>query len=154
MTSIRDIWAHYNNIFRATKQIVDARLRPLKLNITEGNILLHLWMRSAEGSAVSQEHLVQELDITKGGISRAVDALTEKGLVLRRRHPDDKRAYRLLLTEEALKVVPQVEKVYNGIYLQALEGLCQEELDSLFGLLGRIAGNLPQTPMKAGDGNG
>ncbi|MFW5942458.1 MAG: MarR family winged helix-turn-helix transcriptional regulator [bacterium] len=138
MSEIRDVWLHAHNMIRAARQIINENLRPLNLSSAEGNILLHLW---TQGEEMGQEQLVQQLDISKPGVSRALSALETKGLVIRQPDPDDGRARRVRLTDKARDISPQVEQVYNEVYALAMEGISQEELESFLRLFGRMSEN-------------
>ena len=90
MAEIRDIWLHAHNMIRSARQIVNENLRPLNLSSAEGNILLHLLTQCQE---MRQEALVEQLDISKPAVSRALDSLERKGFVTRQPDPDDRRAF-------------------------------------------------------------
>ncbi|MFW6183487.1 MAG: MarR family winged helix-turn-helix transcriptional regulator, partial [Chloroflexota bacterium] len=90
---------------------------------------------------MGQEQLVQQLDISKPGVSRALSTLEMKGLVIRQPDPDDGRARRVRLTDKAHDIGPQVEQVYNEVYALAMEGISQEELESFLRLFGRMSEN-------------
>ena len=87
MSGIRDIWFYANNIIKSARQMVNEKLRPLGLGSAEGNILLHLL---AVGSILKQEDLVEELEISKPAVSRALNSLERKGFVGRERDSSDK----------------------------------------------------------------
>ena len=101
-----------DSVFHA-RQIVNQNLRPLNLSSAEGNILLHLL---TQGQEMVQEQLVEQLDISKPAVSRALDSLETKGYVTRQRDLHDKRAHRVGLTDKAREIGPVVEQVYNHVY--------------------------------------
>jgi len=137
MAEIRDIWLHAHRMIRAARQMINENLRPLNLSSAEGNILLHLLTQGEMG----QDQLVEELDISKPGISRALSSLEDKGFV--RREPDagDRRARRVLLTARAREVAPQVEQIYNAVYARAVEDISQQELEAFMHVFARMAQN-------------
>jgi MarR family transcriptional regulator, transcriptional regulator for hemolysin len=138
MAEIRDIWLHAHNMIRSARQIINENLRPLNLSSAEGNILLHLL---TQGQEIKQEQLVEQLDISKPAVSRALDSLEKKGYVTREQDLDDKRAHRILLTDKAREIGPVVEQVYNHIYTLAMQGISQYEFDYFVSLFGRISQN-------------
>lgn len=138
MSTIRDVWLPANSIIRAARKIINTELRPLGLSSAEGNILLHMLVR---GEKVSQEQLVEQLDISKAAISRAVDSLGAKGYVIRQRDPEDKRVYQLFLTDKAGQVARTIEQIYNHIYRVARQDISTVEFDELIDLLTRISKN-------------
>ena len=128
MSEIRDIWLHAHNMIRSARQIINQELRPLNLSSAEGNILLHLL---TQGKEMGQEQLVEQLDISKPAVSRALDSLETKGYVTRQRDPDDKRAHRIRLTDKAREIGPAVEQAYNHVFSVAMQGISQDEFDFL-----------------------
>lgn len=152
MAEIRDIWLHANNIIRSARQIINQNLRPLNLSSAEGNILLHLL---TQGEEMRQEQLVEQLDISKPAVSRALVSLEKKSFVIRQHDPNDRRAHRVRLTERAQKIGPTVEQIYNQVYAVAIQGVTQEEIDSFLALFERISENFEceQAKKSVGVGN-
>jgi DNA-binding MarR family transcriptional regulator len=145
MSEIRDIWLHANNMLRSARQIINENLHPLNLSSAEGNILLHLL---TQGQEMGQEQLVEQLDISKPAVSRALDSLETKGYVTRQRDPDDKRAHRVQLTDKALENGPAIEQVYNRVYTLAMQGISQDEFDYFVKLFNRISENFAREQEK------
>lgn len=138
MSEIKDIWLHAHNMIRSARHIINENLRPLNLSSAEGNILLHLL---TQGHEMGQEQLVEQLDISKPAVSRALNSLEAKGYVTLQQDPDDRRAHRVLLTGKALEIGPVVEQVYNRVYTLALQGITQDEFDYFVKLFSRMAEN-------------
>lgn len=142
MVEIRDIWVHANVMIRTARQMINEGLRPLGLSSAEGNVLLHLL---THGEEMGQERLVEELEISKPGVSRALSSLERKGFVARHLDPQDRRARRVRLTEQAWTIGPTVEQVYNQVYALAVQGISEEELATFVELFGRMAENFAET---------
>ena len=138
MSEIRDIWLHANNMIRSARQIINDHLKPLNLSSAEGNILLHLL---TQGQEMKQDQLVNQLDISKPAVSRALNTLEIKGYVTRQRDPNDKRARWVRLTNKALEIGPAVEQAYNHVYKLAMQGISQDEFDYFVKLFSRISEN-------------
>lgn len=135
---IAGVWLHAHSMLRSARQMINEQLRPMNLTSAEGNILLHLW---TQGEELGQEQLVEQLDISKPGISRALSSLEAKGYVTRRQDPEDRRARRVSLTAEARAIGPALEQVYDEVYRRALAGIPAEELAFFMELFARIAEN-------------
>lgn len=138
MGDIRDIWLHAHHMLRSARQIINECLRPLNLSSAEGNVLLHLL---TQGREMGQEQLVEQLDVSKPAISRTLKSLEAKGFVTRHQDPDDRRAYRVRLTDAACEIGPAVEGAYNQLYVLAMQGISQEELEDFVRLFGRMSEN-------------
>ena len=70
-----------------------------KLGFAPGQfpVLLELW--SEEG--LTQKQLIDRLDIEQATMANTLSRMERDGLVLRRRHPADKRAQQIFLTDKA-----------------------------------------------------
>ena len=138
MSDIRDIWLYANNILRSARQMVNEDLKPLNLSSSEGNILLHL---ITQNQGFRQEEIVEQLDISKAAVSRALDSLEKKNYITREKDPYDKRASRVLITPKALEIGPQIEKVYNEVYAVAKQVVSEQELKHFIELFSRVSGS-------------
>lgn len=145
MAEIRDIWLYAHHMIRTARQIINENLKPLNLGSAEGNILLHLL---TQGEEMRQEQLVEQLDISKPAVSRALDSLEAKGFVTRHPDPDDRRVHRICLTERAREIGPAVEQVYNQVYSLAVQNISQKEIDDFVLFFSRIAQNFISEPEK------
>ena len=148
MSEIRDIWVHAHNMLRSARQMINKDLRPLNLSSAEGNILLHLL---TQGQELGQEQLVEQLDISKPAVSRALESLESKRYITRLRNPEDKRAYQVRLTDKALKIGPTVEQIYNHVFELAVQGVSSNELDYLMDLFKRISENFAREQARLGN---
>jgi DNA-binding MarR family transcriptional regulator len=138
MANIKDIWLFANNIIRTSRQIINEELRPLDLSSAEGNILLHLLTQNDESP---QEEIVEQLDVSKPAVSRALESLAQKGYVVRRKDPADRRASVIQLTDKARRIAPQIERIYNDVFTLAAQGVSKKEIDAFIELFGRVSTN-------------
>jgi len=139
VSSIRDIWLFAHNIIRSSRQLVNEGLKPLNLSSAEGNILLHLLTQDGVTGALRQDDLVEQLDVSRPAVSRALDSLEGKGYVTRDKDPEDRRVSRVLLTERARKTGPRIEEVYERVYAVATEVASQQEIDAFIDLFSRVS---------------
>ncbi len=147
MTSIRDIWVFAHSITRSARKIINLELKPLNLSSTQGNILFHLLVRNTE---TTQEQLVEELDIGKAAISRAIDVLEQKGYVHRNKHPLDKRTRLVSLTDKARAIGSDIERVYSHIFDIARKGIPDKEYEKVVQLMSLISENFSKLQPKRG----
>lgn len=138
MSGIKDIWLFANNIIRSSRQFINEELKPLNLSSAEGNILLHLL---TQDERFRQDEIVELLDISKPAVSRALESLELKGYVYRKKDPLDRRASRVILTEKARSISPQIEQVYNEVFSIAAQGISEEEIRDFIKLFGRVSDN-------------
>ena len=76
------------------------------------------------------------------GMTKLLDRMESKGLLRRRRHPDDRRAVIIDLTDRGRDLVPLLPPVFGRVTGQLLAGLSPDEVAQLNTLLQRMLDNL------------
>ncbi|MDQ0318325.1 DNA-binding MarR family transcriptional regulator [Pararhizobium capsulatum DSM 1112] len=79
-----------------------------KLGFAPGQfpVLLELW--SEEG--LTQKQLIDRLDIEQATMANTLSRMERDGLVVRRRHPTDRRAQQIFLTERAREMESEAKE--------------------------------------------
>lgn len=128
------------------------------LNVAEGMVLLALYGRDGQTTEgilddihevemrKTQDQLIGELHYDKAAMTRTMQALEKKGLVLRSDNPLDSRSYLFSLTEQAKEfkeVLLTILRTWNDGILQELDGptiaLLENSLDSMMQNARRLA---------------
>lgn len=91
---------------------------------------------------LNQAELADMLDIEPITLSRQVDRLAGTGLIERRPDPNDRRAYRLHLTEKAKPMVAAFRDTATKMLTGTLDGISQDEIEGMIALLERVRSNL------------
>jgi MarR family transcriptional regulator, lower aerobic nicotinate degradation pathway regulator len=72
---------------------------------------------------------------TMGGL---IDRLEKEGLVARRAHPEDRRAYRICLTEKGKAMEPELAPLADRAQRKFISKLDEQEVETLKSLLEKI----------------
>ena len=96
----------------------------------------------AEESGVTQQVLVKRLASDKRTINKMLDLLEEKGLVERREHPDDRRAWALYLTKAGKKAQKELYDSADYLRRRLQEAVPPEHLDTVIECLQKMARRL------------
>lgn len=139
MLYIRDMWLAMKNVIRIARKTINKNLEPLNLSGAEGD-MLYILLTGSNG--LRQEQLAEQLDIGKAAASRVIDSLEAKGYVMRMREDEDKRAYRILLTDTAYTAEESIKAVYDNLYALVRKGIADEDVLHVGHLLSRIVDNL------------
>lgn len=123
---------------RLLRRNFDRRARTLSLNRAQWSVLARL----ARNEGVKQTVLADILEVSPITLARQIDRLEAGGWVKRQPDPQDRRANRLYLTETAGPVMEELKSRANESREEALEGLSDEERDTLVDLLTRVRENL------------
>lgn len=90
------------------------------------------------GDGISQEELAEKLNIDKGTTARAVKKLEEKGLLIRSIDEEDKRAYKIYVTDSGVEIKDKIFSVVKGWEKNLTSNLTSEEKGNIIKLLEKI----------------
>lgn len=102
-----------------------------------------LQMLAAEG-AISQQELGARLGIDPSSMVARMDVLEKRGLIERRRSPEDRRAYEIALTAEGREVVATLRRAAAAHSRRFFRALSPEERDQLNALLAKVAATVDE----------
>lgn len=119
----------------ASAQAFSAALAPLGLTPNRYGILVHV----ARQEGRTQQQLATALGLHRNSMVSLIDDLEQRGLVERRRHPDDRRAYAIHLTPAARDVVAAATRLADEQEAAMLGGLDASDRAALLAILGRMA---------------
>ncbi|WP_114813943.1 MarR family winged helix-turn-helix transcriptional regulator [Paraburkholderia kururiensis] len=120
-------------------QRMDRALEPLGLTASQiGVMLLLLWRR-----ANTPYDLSRELSYDSGSMTRMLDRLEKKGLIVRSRSSTDRRVVELTLTAPGEDAARQLPAIIARVLNEQLRGFSEEEVTQLESLLGRFIANAP-----------
>ena len=94
----------------------------------------HTICRISQGDA-SVSAIADCMHVSRPNISRAVEELVQKGIVNRKRDPDDRRNIQLSLTNRGEKLIKNLNKRHGRILAEQFSILSDEELRILFSAL-------------------
>jgi DNA-binding MarR family transcriptional regulator len=90
-------------------------------------------------NGVTQQALCQSVGTDPSTMVATIDDLEAKGLVERRRNPQDRRAHALYITDQGRRTLTEGRKVARRAQEELLAPLGQEEREQLHALLLRLA---------------
>lgn len=120
----------------ATSALSQKMLDRHGLSLAHWIILTALWQK--DGLLISE--IAAFYRVKAPAASRIVDRMANRGLVERRRDPNDRRAARVYLTDKARGMAHLVD-FYRDVNDRLLEGFTEEEAGHLIRMLERIAEN-------------
>jgi DNA-binding MarR family transcriptional regulator len=125
---------------RRVKQYAQQKFNELNFNIT-----IDQWLvlkQVYENDKIKQNELADLLFKDNPTLTRIIDLLSDKGLILRKIHPDDRRSFNVELTKEGKKKVEQMMPRIKEIRLQAWKGLTEKDFNHFKKTLNTIYQNL------------
>lgn len=91
---------------------------------------------------MKQVELAERMDVEPITACRIVDRLEEAGLVERQRDPEDRRAWRLVLTEKSQPIFERLGALADEMAADAFRGLGDAEVDLMRAKLALIRENV------------
>jgi DNA-binding MarR family transcriptional regulator len=116
----------------------DPELSAMEISSAQFIVIAEL---ALSGSAKSASDLCKSMSYDAGAMTRMIDRLETKGLILRNRRPDDRRVVFVELTEAGARAYPRMREVSMGVLNRFLRGFSQAEARQLESFLTRMLEN-------------
>lgn len=126
--TVEAMLGYFNQIRQVYANELNKKVAQEKFSPNEMSVLILLSNNKTINTA-SQLKVI--LGVSKGLVSRSVEALTEKGLVDCRQDERDRRIQRIYLTERAQPLVVRMKSEIEKINEAFLDGISQEEIDQM-----------------------
>lgn len=122
-------------ILRSHRVFVARELSSLKL--TDAQVACIFRIHRQPG--VTQDELSWFFQVDKGTIARITRRLEERGLIMRKQDPQNRRRYMLSLTAQGEELIPLIREVEDRWTDLLFENLTDEERDTLMEMCRRLA---------------
>lgn len=110
-----------------------------KYNIGSGQYMFLIQLYANDG--LGQEELSSRLNIDKGTTARAIKKLQNEGYIIRETDEDDKRAYKIFLTEKAKEIKEDFFQILGQWNDILTSGLTAEEVEIVLKLMKKVSNN-------------
>lgn len=130
-------------------RIIDTHMEPHGITAAQFKVMIII----AQFGVDTPAELCRHLSLDSGSMTRMLDRLEQKGLLLRKRCADDRRLVRLALTEEGQALADKLPEIGVNAMNQLAGALDSEELQTLEAILKKIllAAGDPITVLRVGD---
>jgi len=125
-------------VARLLRRRFDERARGIGVTRPQWQVLTLL--KRNEG--INQGGLAELLEVEPITLGRMIDRLQDADLVVRRADPNDRRAWRLHVTERGEDLIEQLRPFSLETFALALEGIGEDEQRQLMATLDRMRSNL------------
>ena len=134
MTIDESIGFILNRTGRRVSQLLALRLAPYDVTTEQWSVLARL---NEEGT-MTQKELAFRVGKDQTNVTRILDQLERKKLVVRTANPEDRRSYLPQVTEEGKRLFERTRRIEQETVRLAAEGLSDGELNELKRLLRHI----------------
>lgn len=138
-----------HDVSRLMRSSFDQRAQSLGLTRAQWRVLVHLGPRQG----LNQKALAELLELDVVTLGRHIDRLERDGWLERRSDPQDRRAWRIFLSEAARPTLEKMERIAAETQAAALADLSEDDRHRFVEMLTRIKANLgtDTTPEQAED---
>ncbi|HJG96647.1 MAG TPA: MarR family transcriptional regulator [Romboutsia timonensis] len=128
------IGKYISQIYRKGNSFISKEIS--KFGIGSGQIMFLIELYKNDG--ISQEELSEILNIDKATTCRAIKKLEKEELLIKVKDENDKRAYKLYLTEKSKSIEDNIKNALNEWEKHISKELSQEEVNILINMLKKI----------------
>ncbi len=122
-------------LYRKMNMLTNVRLAYLGISGAKAIFLFCI----RDHKAMSQVEICKELDMDKSTVAKMLMRMEKDGLIQKTVNPEDVRSVRVSLTDKAMELVGQAQKVMNQWVADATSDLTREEQEAFFVLLEQVA---------------
>jgi DNA-binding MarR family transcriptional regulator len=117
--SVVRAWANLHFAYREVSKLVDERLRAeSECSLSDMDVLNELLCTSDR--RLQMLDLADRLHVTRGGLTRIIDRLVQRGWVDRDRPEHNRREVYAVITDDGTRVVQQARTVYIRLLMDTL----------------------------------
>ncbi len=138
MGAMEDLPFEIAETAHALRKAFDRRASALGVTRAQWKVLFRL----TRYPGLRQVELADMLDVEPITLCRIVDRLEEAELVERQRDPEDRRAWRLQVTDKAKPLVERLKSLGSELVGEAFADIDRSELDQVRGVLARVRENV------------
>lgn len=138
MGAMEDLPFEIAETAHALRKAFDRRASALGVTRAQWKVLFRL----TRYPGLRQVELADMLDVEPITLCRIVDRLEEAELVERQRDPEDRRAWRLQVTDKAKPLVERLKSLGSELVDEAFADIDRSELDQVRGVLARVRENV------------
>lgn len=127
-------------LYRRRQTYLNSKLDEFGIGCSEYMFIMSMPM---EGS-VTLSYLAQDVAVDPALATKAVNKLVEKGIFLKVKSKEDKRAFNVSLTEKGKDIKPKITKILHGWIDSVTEGMDKNIVDDISMKLEMMVRNIPK----------
>jgi DNA-binding MarR family transcriptional regulator len=129
-----------HDVARMRKTIFDQAVKEMGITRAQWWALSNLSRHKTEG--MNQSDLARALFVGKPTIGGLIDRLTEKGMVERRSHDDDRRVKNIYITDHGYDLIHYMSPIAASLNTVFLEGIADKDIKVAEAVLQQMKDNL------------
>jgi len=126
-------------VVKLNEQLIDREMGQFHLSRTQWKVIARFNFLPIP---CTQQQLLASMGIDRAHLTRTLDQLEQRGLVVRERLSSDKRAFKVSPTETGVRLLKEIEKTLNSESDMLTNGLSNIEKSELEKLMGKVESNI------------
>ena len=126
------------------KNFAEKLLKPYELTLEQ----FHLLKNMSPDAGMSQRQLGDMVNKTPANITRILDRLEQKNLILRHSQPEDRRVTHVFLTDQGSRLIEEVFAIFESFSSQLTKDTTGKEQEITRNVLNRIERNIKSMTQK------
>ena len=126
----------HTSLFRYLSRLMKEQNLPITPE--QFSVLSYLWQQDG----LQQTELATCTDRNRANVTRIIDILEREGIVERRDDENDRRVFRIYLTDKGKSLREQTAKCAEQSIVDSLQGLTKEEIDTCVKVLLKVKNNV------------
>lgn len=119
--------------------------RYLSINLEKYDITTEQWavlLKLVEKEGINQKLLSKEVEKDQATLTRILDILERKSLIIRKKSPEDRRAFLIYTTDKGKELKEEVYPFIEKLFKNMIGGIPKDQLDLFVGVLSKINENM------------
>ncbi|AWI02968.1 MarR family winged helix-turn-helix transcriptional regulator [Clostridium drakei] len=118
--------------------------RYLSINLEKYDITTEQWavlLKLVEKEGINQKLLSKEVEKDQATLTRILDILERKSLIIRKKSPEDRRAFLIYTTDKGKELKEEVYPFIEKLFKNMIFGIPKDQLDLFVDVLSKINEN-------------
>lgn len=125
------------------------KVAPYNIQRHQFKVLIELY----HNEGICQEDVVNTLKIRKSEVAKAIKKLIENGYIYKVKNPQNKRIHNLYLTEEGLRIKPEIINILTESSEILTQNISQEDLEITKRVMKQMSNNIYREANKKEEGD-
>ncbi|NMC56432.1 MAG: MarR family transcriptional regulator [Eubacteriaceae bacterium] len=131
----------FSVIVRCSRSFLEKRLKQYDISFNEQIMLMYI----SNNQFTNQDSIAKNFMTDKGTVAKAIKKLEEKGLILRKENPSNKRENIITLSPKGRDIICYMNKLLTEWQEIAFKDFSKEEIEEMKRLEGKMLKNIAKT---------
>lgn len=137
----------FSIILRCSRSFLEKRLKQYDISYNEQIMLMYI----SKNEYTNQDNIAKNFMTDKGTVAKAIKKLEEKGFILRKENPDNKRENIIALTAKGREIISYMNKLLTEWQEIVFKDISEEEINQAKKIKEKILTNIEKSADNEGE---